>query len=331
MEFTARQIAEYLHGTVEGDADVKLSELSKIEEGREGTLTFLSNPKYTHYIYTTGASACLVNEDFVAEEQLTTTLIRVPDAYGALASLLRLVESVKPKKQGIHPSAVIDSSATLGDDVYVGAHAVIGANVTIGANCTIYPNVTIYDDCVIGNNCILHAGAVIGADGFGFAPNANGEYDKIPQIGNVILEDNVDIGANATIDRATMGSTIVRKGAKIDNLVQIAHNVEIGENTVVAAQSGVAGTTKIGKHCMLGGQVGISGHLNIADGSIFAAKTGVSNNIKEANQMWFGYPHLRMDISRRVSVVQRHLPDMQKKIYALEKEIKILNELIAKK
>lgn len=331
MEFTAKQIAEYLHGTVEGDADVKLSDLAKIEEGREGTLTFLSNPKYTHYIYTTGASACLVNHDFVAENPVATTLIRVPNAYEALATLLKLVESVKPKKQGIHPSAVVAQSATMGDGAYVGAHVVIGENVKIGTNCTIYPNVTIYDDCVIGNNCVLHAGAVIGADGFGFAPSANGEYDKIPQIGNVILEDDVEVGANATIDRATMGSTIVRRGAKIDNLVQIAHNVEIGENTVVAAQSGVAGTTKIGKHCMLGGQVGISGHLSIADGSIFAAKTGVSNNIKEPNQIWFGYPHLRMDVSRRVSVVQRHLPDLEKKIYALEKQVKALTELLDKK
>ncbi len=331
MEFTAKQIAEYLHGTVEGDADVKLSDLAKIEEGREGTLTFLSNPKYTHFIYTTGASACLVNQDFVAENPVVTTLIRVPNAYEALAALLKLVESVKPKKQGIHPSAVVAQSAALGEGVFVGAHVVIGENVKIGTNCAIYPNVTIYDDCVIGNNCVLHAGAVIGADGFGFAPSANGEYDKIPQIGNVILEDNVEIGANTTIDCATMGSTIVRKGVKIDNLVQIAHNVEIGENTVIAGQSGIAGTTKIGKHCVLAGQVGVSGHINIADGSTLAAKTGVSNNIKEPNQIWFGYPHMRADISRRVNVVQRHLPDLEKKIYALEKQVKALSELLEKK
>lgn len=339
MEFTAQQIAEYLHGTVDGDPTVRLSSLSKIEEGTPGTLTFLSNPKYTHYIYTTGASACLVNSDFVPEHPLTTTLIRVDNAYECLAQLLTLVNSLKPQKSGIDARAVIDSTATVAPDAYVGPYAVIGAGVVVGAGSKIYPHcfvddnvkigasvtlfadVKIYPDCVIGDRCTIHAGAVIGADGFGFAPDAEGHYHKIPQIGNVVIEDDVEVGANTTIDRATMGSTIVRRGSKIDNLVQLAHNVEVGEDTVIAAQSGVAGSSKIGSRCMLGGQVGISGHISIADGSIFGAQTGVPNNIKQERQAWQGYPAMPIMHFRKLSVIQKQLPDLSKKVYELEKEI----------
>ncbi len=340
MEFTAQQIADYLKGTVEGDPNVGLSELSKIEEGRPGTLTFLSNPKYTHYIYSTQASACLVNRDFVAEQPLTTTLIRVDNAYECLAKLLTLVESVKPRKQGVHPTAVVDASARLGENVYVGAYAVIGAGVAVGDNSKIYPHVviddnavvgsdttlyshvTVYSDCRIGNRCIVHSGAVIGADGFGFAPDANGVYHKIPQIGNVVIADDVEIGANTTVDRAALGSTKINQGVKLDNLVQIAHNVEIGSNTVIAAQSGVAGSSKIGERCMLGGQVGVAGHISIADGSLFGAQTGVPGNIKEPNQIWQGYPALPIAGFRRLSVIQKQLPDLVKRIYDLEKKLK---------
>ena len=341
MEFTVQQIADYLNGVVEGDSTLKLSELSKIEEGRPGTLTFLSNPKYTQYIYKTEASACLVNKDVVAEGPLSVTLIRVDNAYECLAKLLALVESVKPKKRGISAKSDIDETAKLGSDVYVGAFVVIGANVVIGNGVRIYPNtviddnvvigdntiiyagVKIYEGCQIGNNCILHAGAVVGSDGFGHAPDSTGAYRKIPQIGNVVIEDDVELGANTTVDRATMGSTIIRRGVKIDNLVQVAHNVEIGEDTVIAAQTGVAGSTKVGKRCMIGGQVGISGHLTIADGSMFGGKSGVLSTIKEPNQMWQGYPALPMMGFRKLNVLQKQFPDLAKKIYDLEKKINL--------
>jgi UDP-3-O-[3-hydroxymyristoyl] glucosamine N-acyltransferase len=340
MEFTVQQIADYLKGTVEGDGTLKVSELSKIEEGRPGTLTFLSNPKYTQYIYTTQASACLVNKDFVAEQPLTVTLVRVDNAYECLAKLLTLVDSMKPKKQGISEKSDIHETAKLGENVYVGAFVVIGANVVIGNNVKIYANtvidddvevgddtviyagVKIYEGCRVGARCVLHAGAVVGSDGFGHAPDAEGHYHKIPQIGNVVIEDDVELGANTTIDRATMGSTIVRRGVKIDNLVQVAHNVEIGEDTVIAAQSGIAGSTKIGKRCMLGGQVGISGHITIADGSMFGAQSGVPSNIKEPNQIWQGYPVMPIMGFRRLNVLQKQLPDLAKKVYDLEKKIK---------
>ena len=340
MEFTVQQIADYLKGTIEGDASVKVSELSKIEEGRPGTLTFLSNPKYTQYIYTTQASACLVNKDFVAEKELTTTLIRVDNAYECLARLLALVESVKPRKQGISAKAEIDESAKIGENVYIGAFVVIGAGVEIGDNVQIYPNtfiddnvtigegtviyagVKIYEGCRVGKHCVLHAGAVVGSDGFGHAPDAEGHYHKIPQIGNVVIEDDVELGANTTVDRATMGSTIIRRGVKIDNLVQVAHNVEIGEDTVIAAQSGIAGSTTIGRRCMLGGQVGISGHIMIADGSIFGAQSGVPSNIKEPNQIWQGYPVMPIMGFRRLTVLQKQLPDLSRRVHELEKKIK---------
>ena len=340
MEFTVQQIADYLKGTVEGDATLKVSELSKIEEGRQGTLTFLSNPKYTQYLYTTQASACLVNKDFVAEKELTTTLIRVDNAYECLARLLALAEIVKPRKQGISVKAEIDESAKIGENVYIGAFVVIGAGVEIGDNVQIYPNtfiddnvvigegtviyagVKIYEGCRVGKRCVLHAGAVVGSDGFGHAPDSEGHYHKIPQIGNVVIEDDVELGANTTIDRATMGATIIRRGVKIDNLVQIAHNVEVGEDTVIAAQSGIAGSTCIGKRCMLGGQVGISGHINIADGSIFGAQSGVPGNIKEPNQIWQGYPVMPIMGFRRLTVLQKQLPDLSRRVHELEKKIK---------
>ena len=335
-----QQIADYLKGTVEGDGALKVSELSKIEEGRPGTLTFLSNPKYTQYIYTTQASACLVNKDFVAEQSLTTTLIRVDNAYECLAKLLTLVDSFKPKKQGISAKSDIHETAKLGENVYVGAFVVIGANVVIGNNVKIYANtviddnvvvgddsviyagVKIYEGCRIGKRCVLHAGVVVGSDGFGHAPDAEGHYHKIPQIGNVVIEDDVELGANTTVDRATMGSTIIRRGVKIDNLVQVAHNVEIGEDTVIAAQSGIAGSTKIGKHCMFGGQVGVAGHITIADGSIFGGKSGVTSTIKEPNKVWQGYPVMPIMGFRKLNVLQKQLPDLAHKVYDLEKEIK---------
>ena len=335
-----QQIADYLKGAVEGDGALKVSELSKIEEGRPGTLTFLSNPKYTQYIYTTQASACLVNKDFVAEQSLTTTLIRVDNAYECLAKLLTLVDSFKPKKQGISAKSDIHETAKLGENVYVGAFVVIGANVVIGNNVKIYANtviddnvvvgddsviyagVKIYEGCRIGKRCVLHAGVVVGSDGFGHAPDAEGRYHKIPQIGNVVIEDDVELGANTTVDRATMGSTIIRRGVKIDNLVQVAHNVEIGEDTVIAAQSGIAGSTKIGKHCMFGGQVGVAGHITIADGSIFGGKSGVTSTIKEPNKVWQGYPVMPIMGFRKLNVLQKQLPDLAHKIYDLEKKIK---------
>ena len=335
-----QQIADYLKGTVEGDGALKVSELSKIDEGRPGTLTFLSNPKYTQYIYTTQASACLVNKDFVAEQSLTTTLIRVDNAYECLAKLLTLVDSFKPKKQGISAKSDIHETAKLGENVYVGAFVVIGANVVIGNNVKIYANtviddnvvvgddsviyagVKIYEGCRIGKRCVLHAGVVVGSDGFGHAPDAEGRYHKIPQIGNVVIEDDVELGANTTVDRATMGSTIIRRGVKIDNLVQVAHNVEIGEDTVIAAQSGIAGSTKIGKHCMFGGQVGVAGHITIADGSIFGGKSGVTSTIKEPNKVWQGYPVMPIMGFRKLNVLQKQLPDLAHKVYDLEKKIK---------
>lgn len=344
MEFTAQQIADYLHGSVEGDRNVRLSELSKIEEGRLGTLTFLSNPKYTHYIYSTKASAVLVDADFVPEHPVEATLIRVPSAYQALAQLLTLVDSLKPKKHGVHEKAVVASSAKIGENVYIAPYAVVGENVVIGDNSKIYPHVhlddgvrvgadcilyagvAVYENCVIGNRCIIHAGAVIGADGFGFAPDAEGHYHKIPQIGNVLLEDDVEIGANTTVDRATMGSTVVRRGVKIDNLNQVAHNVEIGEDTVMAAQSGIAGSSKLGRRCVVAGQVGFAGHIHVADGSTFGAQTGVPSSIREEGQIWQGYPAMPVGTFRRMAVVQKQLPDLLKTVQQLERRIKELEK-----
>ena len=288
MEFSAQQIAGFLNGTIEGDPNVKVSNFSKIEEGKPGTLTFLANLKYAHHIYNTEASIVLVNNDFKPEQPIRATLVKVENAYAALAMLLNLVEQSKSKKKGVDSTAFIAASATVSDDCYVGnfayigegvkmgkncmvyPHAYIGDHVTVGDNCVFYPHATVYENCTIGNNCILHAGSVVGADGFGFAPEGE-TYKKIPQLGNVIIEDDVEIGANTTIDRAVMDSTIIRRGVKLDNLVQIAHNVEVGENTVMAAQVGIAGSVKVGKHCMFGGQVGLAGHIHVADHVVFGS------------------------------------------------------------
>jgi len=295
MEFTAQQIADFLGGDIQGDASVKVSDFSKIEEGKPGTLSFLSNPKYNQYIYDSKASVILVNKDFEPEREVQSTLIRVDDAYQSLARLLSMVDQAKPKKTGISPLAFISSTAEIGENayiapfVYIGEHVVVGKNVSLhphacledgaklGENVTLFSGVKVYYNCVIGNNCTLHSGSVIGSDGFGFAPSEDGSYKKIPQMGNVVLEDNIEIGANSVVDRATLGSTIIRQGVKIDNLVQIAHNVEVGMNTVIAAQTGISGSTKLGKQCILAGQVGIAGHLHIADGTIFGAQETKSN------------------------------------------------------
>lgn len=347
MEFTAQQIADFLRGEIQGDPLVKVSNFSKIEEGKPGTLTFLSNPKYTHYIYDCEASIVLVNKDFTPEKEVKSTLIRVEDAYQALALLLTLVDQAKPKKTGVSPLAFISDSAKIGDNAYIAAFAYIGDNVTIeknaaihahcciedgaklGENVTLFSGVKIYTNCVIGNNCILHSGSVIGSDGFGFAPTEDGSYNKIPQTGNVVLEDDIEIGANTVVDRATMGSTIIRKGVKIDNLVQIAHNVEIGTNTVIAAQTGISGSTKLGKRCIVGGQVGIAGHLHIADGTVFGAQTGLSSTIKSPNQVLQGYPALPITTFQRASIVYKNLPDLQKTIFAMQKKIQELENKIS--
>ncbi len=332
-------IAGVLNGTVEGDPQIRLNTVARIEEGHAGALTFLSNPKYEPFVYTTGASAILVNKDFKPSKDVAATLIRVDDPYQALARLLAWYEQARPAKKGIHPSAVIDDTATMGEDLFIGAHAVIsenavisdgcsihpqvfiGENVTIGKNCTLHPGVKVYRDCVIGNGCILHAGAVIGADGFGFAPVTDANYMKIPQIGNVIIEDNVEIGSNTCIDRATMGSTIIRKGVKLDNLIQVGHNVEIGENTVIAAQSGLAGSTRVGRNCMFGGQVGLAGHLSIADGCKIGAQSGVMSTISEENTTLLGYPATDSKQFLKSVVYIRKLPELSSRVDALTKAV----------
>lgn len=346
MEFTAQQIADFLGGEIEGDASVKVSNFSKIEEGKTGTLSFLSNPKYTQYIYDSQASIILVNKTFSAEKEVKATLIRVNDSYSSLAMLLSLVDQMKPKKTGLSSLAAISETAVIGENayiapfVYIGEQVKIGKNVRIYAGCSIddgsqigdnvclYAGVKVYNDCVIGNNCILHSGVVIGSDGFGFAPTEDGSYKKIPQMGNVVLEDDVEIGANTTVDRATMGSTIIRKGVKLDNLVQIAHNVEIGENTVIAAQTGISGSTKLGKSCTLGGQVGIAGHLQFADGTIIGAQAGVGGSIKEPNQKIQGSPAISMGNFYKSAAALKNLPDLLKQIYSMQKRIEELENKI---
>lgn len=346
MEFSAQQIASFLNGTIDGNPEVKVSNFSKIEEGKPGTLTFLANPKYEHHIYTTEASIVLVNNDFIPSEPIKATLVKVANAYTGLAMLLNLVEQSKRKKTGIDSTAFIAASATVSNDCYIGNFAYIGENakigknchiypyayigddVTIGDNCTLYPHVTIYHDCILGNNCIMHAGAVIGSDGFGFAPEGE-NYKKIPQLGNVIIEDDVEIGANSTIDRAVMDSTIIRRGVKMDNLVQIAHNVEIGENTVMAAQVGIAGSVKVGKHCMFGGQVGLAGHIHIADNVVFGAQSGVISDIKEATTV-LGAPAINAKNFMRSSAVFNRLPDMYRTMGQLQREIEQLKKEINK-
>ena len=346
MEFSAQQIADFLGGKVEGNPEVKVSNFSKIEEGRPGTLTFLANPKYEHFIYTTKASVVLVNNDFTPSEPLSATLVKVENAYVSLAMLLNLVEQSKPKKTGVSSAAFIATSATVDEGCYVGnfayigenarvgkncqiyPHAYVGDNVTIGDGCILYPHTTVYQGCKVGNGCILHAGSVIGADGFGFAPEGE-DYKKIPQLGNVVLEDNVEIGANTTIDRAVMGSTIIHRGVKLDNLIQIAHNVEVGENTVMAAQVGIAGSTKIGSHCMFGGQVGLAGHIHIADHVVFGAQAGVISDIKEAKTV-LGAPAIDAKGFMRSSAIFNRLPDMYRTMGQMQREIEQLKKEIQK-
>ena len=344
MEFSAKQIASFIQGEIIGNENVTVNTFAKIEEGTPGALSFLSNHKYTPYIYTTQSSIVLVNKDFIPEKDIAATLIKVDNAYESLAKLMSIYEASKPKKEGIDPLAFVAPSAKIGENAYIGPfayigehtivgdhamiypHAYIGDNVKLGNQCILYPNATVYHECQIGNKCTIHSGAVIGADGFGFAPTANG-YEKIPQIGTVILEDKVEIGANTCIDRATMGATIIRKGAKLDNLIQIAHNDEIGSHTVMAAQAGVAGSTKVGEWCMIGGQVGLAGHISIGNKVSIAAQTGVANSVKENSQL-MGSP--AMDAKRffRVSAAHKNLANMYTEVNNLRRELDELKKHI---
>lgn len=336
MKFTAQQIAEILEGEVVGNPDIEVSKLSKIEEGTEGSLTFLANPKYTSYIYSTKASIAIVNKVFIPEIDIDVTLIKVEDAYKSFSKLLQYYNQIKNNKTGIESPSFIAESAKYGDNVYVGAFAYIGKNVHLGSNVKIYPNTyigdnvvidddsvvfsgaKIYSDCIIGKHCVINSGAIIGADGFGFAPNEKGEYTKVPQIGNVIVEDYVDIGAATTIDRATLGSTVIRRGVKLDNQIQIAHNVEIGKNTVIAAQTGIAGSTKIGENCQIGGQVGIVGHITIGNNVKVQAQSGIGRNVKD-NEVLQGSPALPYGDYNKSYVHFKNLPKIVKNISDLEK------------
>lgn len=336
MKFTAQQIADILEGDIVGDADVKVSKLAKIEEGVEGALTFLANPKYTSYIYSTKASITIVNKTFEPEDTITTTLIKVEDAYKSFSKLLEYYNQVKLNKFGIEQPSFIAASSSHGENIYIGAFSYVGENVAIGDNVKIFPNsyigdnvkigdntivfagAKIYSECVVGNHCIINSGAIIGADGFGFAPNEKGEYQKVPQTGNVILEDFVDIGAATTIDRATLGSTVIRRGVKLDNQIQIAHNVEIGRNTVIAAQTGIAGSTKIGENCQIGGQVGIVGHITIGDNVKIQAQSGIGRNVKD-NEVLQGSPALAYGDYNKSYVHFKNLPKIIKKFNDIEK------------
>lgn len=342
MTFTAKQIADFLKGEVVGNPEIKVSNFSKIEEGKAGTITFLANPKYTSYIYSTKADIVLVNSDFEPESPIGATLIKVPNAYAALASLMELVNKSTPRKSGIDTMSFIAPTAKLGEELYVGAfayigdhveigddckiypHSYIGDNVKIGKNTVVYPGVRIYHNCVIGDNCILHSGAVIGADGFGFSKEGE-VYHKIPQLGNVIIEDDVEIGANSAIDRAVMGSTIIRRGVKLDNLIQIAHNCEIGAHTAMAAQVGIAGSVKIGENCLFGGQVGIGGHITIGKNSQVGAQSGIISNTKEGSEI-IGSPAVPVKSFFRSSVIIPKLPDMYRQLNALERELSELKK-----
>lgn len=344
MEFTAKQIADFIGGRIEGDQNTTVNTFAKIEEGVPGAISFLSNPKYTHYIYDTRSSIVLVSEDVELAHPVAATLIRVKNAYDSVAKLLQLYQASLPKKTGISPLASIADNAKIGKGCYIGAfayvgegtvigdgtqihpHAVIEDGVTIGSGCIIYPNVTVYDGCRLGNNVTIHAGSVIGADGFGFAPNAEG-YDKIPQIGIVTIEDNVEIGANTCVDRSTMGSTVIHRGVKLDNLVQIAHNVEVGENTVMSAQVGVAGSTKIGKWCMFGGQVGISGHVSIGDKTLLGAQSGVPGNIKGDTTL-IGTPPMEPKAYFKSIAITHKLPELYRQINELQKQVDELKKHI---
>ena len=342
MEFSAKQIAQIIDGIVEGDENILVSNLSKIEEGTIGTLSFLANPVYTNYIYSTNASIVIVNKSFVLENPVKSscTLIRVENAYESFAKLLELYNQINTEKEGVEQPSFVSSNAKIGENCYVGAFAYIGQNVSIGNHVKIYPHVyigdnckignnttlfsgvKIYHDCLIGNNCTIHASTVVGSDGFGFAPNNEGHvFTKVPQIGNVIIEDDVEIGSNSSIDRATLGSTILRKGVKLDNLVQIAHNVEIGENTVIAGLSGIAGSTKVGKNCMIGAQVGVAGHLRIANGVKIAGQSGIGSSIDKEGEILQGSPAFNIGEFKRSYVLFRGLPKLSEKVSDLTKKI----------
>jgi len=339
MEFSASQIAAVIEGVIEGNPDVKISRLSKIEEGEPGTLSFLANPRYTPYIYSTRASIVIVNKDFSPDQPILLTLIRVDDAYTAFARLLELYNKIKNEKKGISSLSFVAKSAVTGKDVYIGEfayvgenvvvgdntkifpHVFLGDNVKVGNNTTLYAGVIIYSENIIGNECTIHGGVVIGGDGFGFALQHDKNYKKIAQIGNVVIEDNVEIGSNTTIDRATLGSTIIRKGVKLDNLIQVAHNVEIGENTVIASQTGISGSTKIGKNCMIAGQVGFVGHLTIGDNVKIGAQSGISGNLKDGS-IFMGSPAIDISIHRRALVHFKNLPEIVKRLDDLERRLK---------
>ncbi len=342
MKFTASQIAALLGGTVDGDPNTELWNVAKIEEGAPGMLSFLANPKYTSYIYETQSSAVIVNDSFVPEKPVAATLIRVQDAYASFGKLLSFYDQMTQQKEGISSLAFVSASAQCGDNLYLGEFAFIGEHARIGNDVKIYPQVYVGDGCVVGDGttlypgvklyrntvvgkrCILHAGAVIGADGFGFAPQEDGHYEKIPQVGNVLIDDDVEIGANTTIDRSTMGSTRIHKGVKLDNLVHLAHNVEVGENSALAAQVGVSGSTHLGKNCVVGGQSGFVGHLHIADGSKFGGQCGVMGDIKVENQEFMGTPIQPLRQYLVANARFRHIDEMARKLDALEKELKEL-------
>jgi len=344
MDFKVTDIAKFLNGEIIGNENIKVSNVSKIEEGKSGTLAFLANLKYESFLYSTNASVVLVNKDFVPRKKVNATLIKVDDAYQAFASLLDLYMQAKSlQKTGIEQPSYIDSTASVGKEIYIGAFAYVGKNskignntklypqvyigddVTIGNDCVIYAGAKIYSDSVIGNRCIIHSGVVIGSDGFGFAPMENGSYKKMAQIGNAILEDDVEIGANTTIDCGTMDSTIIRKGAKIDNLVQVGHNCEVGENTVIAAQTGMAGTSKVGKNCKFGGQVGLAGHLTIGDNVFIGAQSGVAKSVNN-NQIILGSPAIEIKDAIKAITVYKNLPKLREEVIQLQKEIKSLKE-----
>lgn len=339
MKFKASVIAEFLKGTIEGDPEVEVSDISKIEEGKPGTLCFLANSKYEKFIYDSSASIFIVDKDFKPARKIDATLIKVDNAYESFTALLALYEQSKPVKSGIHKLSAIDESASLGKDIYIGEFAVIssgvtlgnnvkiypqvylGDNVTIGDGTILYPGVKVYHDCTIGSECIIHGGVVIGADGFGFNPDQKHDYKKVPHVGKVIIEDNVEIGANTTVDRATVGATIIRKGVKLDNLIMVAHNVEIGQNTVIAGQSGIAGSTKIGKECLLGGQVGLIDHLEIANGVKIAAQSGISKDVKVADSIIQGSPAFDFTYYQKCYLLFKKLPEMKKVIDQLERDV----------
>ena len=345
MQYTAHELSLLLKGTIEGDPSVAVNKLAKIEEAGAGSLSFLANPKYEQYLYSTDASIVIVNNDQALTSPVKATLIRVANAYSAITVLLEMYNTLKLNKNGIEQPNFIHPSATVGENAYIGAFAYVGPNVQIGNNCKIYPhcfiaddvilgdNVTlfpgvkVYFDCVLGNNVTIHSGTIVGGDGFGFAPTVDGSYTKISQIGNVVIEDDVEIGANTTVDRATMGSTIIRKGVKLDNLIQIAHNVEIGANTVIAAQTGISGSTKIGENCIVGGQVGIVGHISIAKGSQIQAQSGVSRTITEENKKWMGSPAFPLNDHMRSQIVINRLPALEKRLNELEKIIEELRKV----